>query len=633
MRQRKGRRSNHVTEHGGDVTTLAGRLGKPCPRCAGRSAWPHSLQNLAGAAYSTWHWGQRQELCGSDEAKRGLLSPGVQRNTKSEWRQSSLTRYSSVRSSRVGDGDGLPVSNCRVGWKCRAIRVPHTWGRTVDSSGGFAVLSLRCRDQRTPAARGDLSDVELVRRKRRGLDLCDLRGSQTFGVASAPIAGRRGARRALRAVSQWTREPVLRRLRNALGRSFCASDAARLRPGHRCAGGFERRHVTVLFCDVVGLPLLAASLDPEELNDVIQRYYEIFARANARFDGCVASLSTDGTLAIFGYPNAHEDDAERAVRAAQAAAERAPAAHPQYATPDASWHRDRRCRNRRPDRWRRIARDQRGGRSAEPRRAAAIGRRAGHHPHRIWHASLARRSVRTGANRADDAEGVRRTRDHLASQAAYWELMARSMLGWIDARCETAARDAQASYPRAADLRPSASANCEILPLSRLALACLTKNRVALGINRGRWGAMQVNEIYFQPPLAIARVGPGRSPMPNFRWVIDRTIHGGHRTAVQPDVTLSVKPNGALTAELPDHIEFREDGKLRPVAPFFELWARYVDAKGKPPGRASNRQPARSLGRRTRWGAISGDARQPQGATPNVIGRLQLRRRHNRRRR
>ena len=87
--------------------------------------------------------------------------------------------------------------------------------------------------------------------------------------------------------------------------------------GTAAPGGFERRHVTVLFCDLVGLPLLAASLDPEELNDVIQRYYETFARANARFDGCVASLSTDGTLAIFGYPSTHEDDAERAVRAAQ----------------------------------------------------------------------------------------------------------------------------------------------------------------------------------------------------------------------------------------------------------------------------------------------------------------------------
>jgi hypothetical protein len=92
---------------------------------------------------------------------------------------------------------------------------------------------------------------------------------------------------------------------------------------------------------------------------------------------------------------------------------------------------------------------------------------------------------------------------------------------------------------------------------------------------------LQVNEIFFQPPLAIARVGPGSSPMPNFRWVTDRTIHGGHRTAVQPDVTMTVAPDGALLAELADDIEFNKDGKLRPVAPFFELWARYVDADGK----------------------------------------------------
>ncbi len=107
---------------------------------------------------------------------------------------------------------------------------------------------------------------------------------------------------------------------------------------------------------------------------------------------------------------------------------------------------------------------------------------------------------------------------------------------------------------------------------------------------------MQVNEIYIQPPLAIARVGPGCSPMPNFRWVIDRTIHGGHRTAVQPDVTLSVEPDGALTAELPDRIEFREDGMLRPVAPFFELWARYDDDDGKPHDAPLTASLLRSLG-------------------------------------
>jgi class 3 adenylate cyclase len=117
---------------------------------------------------------------------------------------------------------------------------------------------------------------------------------------------------------------------NAPASRFCGGCGTRLDAGSAravrgdsglgapAAGGFEQRRVTVLFSEVVGLPLLAASLDPEELNDVVQRYYQIFARANARFDGCVASLSTDGTLAIFGYPNAHEDDAERALLAAQA---------------------------------------------------------------------------------------------------------------------------------------------------------------------------------------------------------------------------------------------------------------------------------------------------------------------------
>jgi hypothetical protein len=91
---------------------------------------------------------------------------------------------------------------------------------------------------------------------------------------------------------------------------------------------------------------------------------------------------------------------------------------------------------------------------------------------------------------------------------------------------------------------------------------------------------VQALEVYFQPPLAIARIGPGRSPMPNFRWVTDRSIHGGHRTSVEPDVTLIVEPDGAVTIELPDRIEFCEDGKIRPVAPFFELWVRYVDPDG-----------------------------------------------------
>lgn len=87
--------------------------------------------------------------------------------------------------------------------------------------------------------------------------------------------------------------------------------------------------------------------------------------------------------------------------------------------------------------------------------------------------------------------------------------------------------------------------------------------------------ALAVDEVYFQPPLAIGRVGPGHAPMPNFKWSTDRTIHGGHRTTLEPDVTLTVQPDGSLRTYLPNVIQFQDEGGLRPVAPFFELWVRY----------------------------------------------------------
>ena len=55
---------------------------------------------------------------------------------------------------------------------------------------------------------------------------------------------------------------------------------------------------------------------------------------------------------------------------------------------------------------------------------------------------------------------------------------------------------------------------------------------------------MQAVEIYFQPPLAIARVGPSPQPMPNFRWATDRSLHGAHQTTIKPDVTLRVTDVG-----------------------------------------------------------------------------------------
>jgi class 3 adenylate cyclase/tetratricopeptide (TPR) repeat protein len=77
----------------------------------------------------------------------------------------------------------------------------------------------------------------------------------------------------------------------------------------------ERRQLTVMFCDLVGSTALAARLDPEELREVIGAYHRSVAAAIQRFDGFVAKYMGDGVLVYFGYPRAHEDDAERAVRA------------------------------------------------------------------------------------------------------------------------------------------------------------------------------------------------------------------------------------------------------------------------------------------------------------------------------
>ena len=77
----------------------------------------------------------------------------------------------------------------------------------------------------------------------------------------------------------------------------------------------ERRQLTVMFSDLVGSTVLSARMDPEDLRELISAYQKCVAETVQRFGGFVAKYMGDGVLIYFGYPQAHEDDAERAVRA------------------------------------------------------------------------------------------------------------------------------------------------------------------------------------------------------------------------------------------------------------------------------------------------------------------------------
>ena len=79
--------------------------------------------------------------------------------------------------------------------------------------------------------------------------------------------------------------------------------------------GAERRHMTVMFCDLLGLTAMTSQLDPEDMADLIRAFQGVVATAVTRFDGHVARWVGDGATIYFGYPRAHEDDAQRAARA------------------------------------------------------------------------------------------------------------------------------------------------------------------------------------------------------------------------------------------------------------------------------------------------------------------------------
>src|SRR5262249_13170188 len=78
----------------------------------------------------------------------------------------------------------------------------------------------------------------------------------------------------------------------------------------------ERRHLTVMFCDLVGSTSISAQLDPEEWRDLVGAYLDAASAAVTEMGGHVAKKLGDGLMALFGYPVAQENDAERAARAA-----------------------------------------------------------------------------------------------------------------------------------------------------------------------------------------------------------------------------------------------------------------------------------------------------------------------------
>src|SRR6202040_391324 len=113
---------------------------------------------------------------------------------------------------------------------------------------------------------------------------------------------------------------------NALTSNFCGKCGAMLgapvkdpiaaTPSIQSQDGTgERRHLTVLFCDLVGSTAIAARLDPEQWRETVAGFHREAAEAITRFDGHVAKYLGDGVMSYFGWPAAHDNDAERAVRA------------------------------------------------------------------------------------------------------------------------------------------------------------------------------------------------------------------------------------------------------------------------------------------------------------------------------
>jgi class 3 adenylate cyclase len=132
--------------------------------------------------------------------------------------------------------------------------------------------------------------------------LPSLTGEDLKEIGVGPVGHRRKLLEAIAALSAGDPSLVLQRSAQAAASETHA--------------GAERRQLTIMFCDLVGSTALAARLDPEDLREVLGAYHRAVSDAVAAAGGFVAKYMGDGVLVYFGYPRAHEHDAEQAVRAA-----------------------------------------------------------------------------------------------------------------------------------------------------------------------------------------------------------------------------------------------------------------------------------------------------------------------------
>jgi hypothetical protein len=84
----------------------------------------------------------------------------------------------------------------------------------------------------------------------------------------------------------------------------------------------------------------------------------------------------------------------------------------------------------------------------------------------------------------------------------------------------------------------------------------------------------KIEELFFLPPMAVARLGGSDTPLVSYTWLEDPSLHGAGLTVISPSTSLEVLADGGVRPFLPAGIQFRDGDKFRPVAPFLELWVR-----------------------------------------------------------